>query len=179
MVKIVCYLLYHLFAKHLPVSYSKISFGSKRIRRFLVSKIVKEAGKNINVEKGAMFSPNISIGDNSGIGVNCFLNSGIRIGKNVMMGPEVHVYTTNHRHDRLDIPMIEQGMQNTREVVIEDDVWIGAKSIILPGVRIQKGSIIGAGSVVTKDVPPYTIVAGNPAKVIKQRENEAREKMLG
>jgi maltose O-acetyltransferase len=172
MVKIICYLLYHLIAKHLPLSYSKISFGSKKIRSFLVRRFIQDAGRNINVEKGAWFSPNISIGDNSGIGVNCFLNSGTRIGKNVMMGPEVHVYTSNHRHERIDVPMIEQGYENARTVIIEDDVWIGAKAIILPGVRIGKGSIIGAGSIVTKDVAAYSVAAGNPAKVIKQREKE-------
>ena len=90
--------------------------------------------------------------------------------QNVMMGPNVSIYTSNHKFDRTDIPMIKQGNSETKPVIIENDVWIGANVIILPGVTIHEGSIIAAGAVVTKDVECYTIVAGNPAKVIKKRK---------
>lgn len=66
--------------------------------------------------------------------------------------------------------MCQQGLSEPRPVLIEDDVWIGARVIILPGVKVGKGSVIGAGSVVTKDVMPYTVVGGNPARVLKGRE---------
>jgi len=82
------------------------------------------------------------------------------------------IYTSNHRFDRTDIPMIDQGNTEPKAVVIEDDVWIAARAIILPGVRIGKGAVIAAGAVVTKDVPPYTVVGGIPARKIKSRVEE-------
>jgi len=69
----------------------------------------------------------------------------------------------------MQIPMNRQGWSEDRPVCIEDDVWIGSRVILLPGVRIGKGSIVGAGSVVTRDVEPYAIVAGNPARKIRSR----------
>ena len=86
-----------------------------------------------------------------------------------MMGPEVVIYTSGHKHDRLDIPMIEQGSSETYPVIIGNDVWIGRRAIIMPGVTIGDGVIIGAGAVVTKNVEPYVVVAGVPAKVVKKR----------
>lgn len=94
---------------------------------------------------------------------------GGRIGSHVMMGPEVYIYTQNHNFSRIDIPMDQQGWTEEKPVTIDDDVWIGARVTILPGVIIGKGSIIGASAVVTKDVPPYSVVAGNPAVVVKKR----------
>lgn len=87
-----------------------------------------------------------------------------------MMGTGVKIYTRNHAFSDLAIPMCQQGFQETKPVVIEDDVWIGANVIILRGVHVNKGAIIGAGSIVTKDVPGYAIVAGNPAKTIRYRD---------
>lgn len=98
----------------------------------------------------------------------------VTIGKNVMMGPNVAIITENHRFDRMDVPIREQGYYDRKPVVINDDVWIGMRVIILPGVTVGKGAILAAGAVVTKDVPEYAIVGGNPAKVIKYRnENRA------
>lgn len=88
-----------------------------------------------------------------------------------MMGPYVFIYTQNHNFSRTDISMDQQGWSEEKPVVIEDDVWIGARVTILPGVVIGSGSIIGASAVVTKSVPPYSVVAGNPAKVVKNRNN--------
>ena len=85
------------------------------------------------------------------------------------MGPDVQIYTRNHRYDRIDIPMYEQGESEIKEVKIGNDVWIGARSIILPGVTIGDGAVIAAGSIVTKDVESYAVVGGNPAKIIKYR----------
>ncbi len=87
-----------------------------------------------------------------------------------MMGPDVVILTQNHKFDRLDIPMLDQGFKDEQPVTICDDVWIGARVIILPGVTVGKGAIIAAGAVVTKDVPEYAIVGGNPARVIKMRK---------
>lgn len=159
------------FAKNMPLSSSRINFGSKRIRGFCGKLILKHCGKNVNIEKGARICSGISLGDNSGIGENAWLLSdGITIGNDVMMGPDCMMFTSNHRTDNLDIPMWHQGFTEVKPIVIEDDVWIGARVIILQGVTIGRGSIIAAGSVVTKDVEPYSIVGGNPAKLIKKRK---------
>ncbi|MDN5372945.1 MAG: hypothetical protein PWR19_1991 [Carnobacterium sp.] len=163
-------ILYRVLAKKMPISDSRYSFGSKKIRRFLTKKIILKMGDNVNIEKGAEFFDSLEIGDNSGIGVDSVLSGKVIIGNDVMMGPEVYIYTFNHRFDRIDIPMWKQGHEDIKPVEIEDDVWIGSRVTVLPGVRIGKGSIIGASSVVTKDVAPYSIVGGNPARLLKMRE---------
>jgi maltose O-acetyltransferase len=86
-----------------------------------------------------------------------------------MMGPEVLILTTNHRTDSIERPMNQQGHQSAAAVTIENDVWIGARAIILAGVRIGAGSIVGAGAVVPKSIPPGVIAVGNPARVVRQR----------
>lgn len=129
-------------------------------------------GKNINVEKKADFGlgNGISVGDNSGLGVNCEVRGPLVMGANVMMGPDVRIMTSKHNTSRTDIPMCQQGHLPKQQVTIGDDVWIGAGVTILPGLTIGTGSIIGTGAVVTKDVPEYSVVAGVPAKVIKYRK---------
>lgn len=169
--RVICRLVYLNFARYLPRSSSRYNFGAQKIRAYLASKILVKAGKNINIETGALFDCNIKLGDNSGIGVNCRLTLGpITIGNNVMMGPDVIIHTRNHRHDRWDIPMNEQGFEEARPVIIGNDVWIGSRVIILPGVTIGDGCIIGAGAVVTKSIEPFSIAVGNPAKIIKKRK---------
>lgn len=151
------------------VAYKPTIRFCKKIRGFWAKRIIKSFGKNINIEKGAVFGPDLEIGDNSGVGINCELYGPVIIGENVMMGPEVVVYTGGHRHSRTDIPMIEQGMTEIQAVVIGNDVWIGRRAMIMPGVKIGNGCVIGAGAVITKDIPPYSVAGGVPAKVIKSR----------
>jgi maltose O-acetyltransferase len=129
-------------------------------------------GRDVNVEHGASFAPaaDIRIGDKSGIGLNAFISGPVVIGKNVMMGPNCTILGINHDIKRTDVPMIEQGYSRPRPPIIEDDVWIGANVTILPGRRIGTGAIIGAGAVVASDVPPRSIVAGNPARVVRMRD---------
>jgi len=104
------------------------------------------------------------------LGVACEIDGPVTIGKYVMMGPEVAIYTRNHRHDDISVPMAQQGYEEYRPVIISDDVWIGRRAIILPGVHISEGCIIGAGAVVTKDTEPYGVYAGVPAKKIYSRK---------
>lgn len=85
-----------------------------------------------------------------------------------MMGPEVTILTHTHNIERTDIPMRQQGMR-VAEVVVGNDVWIGMRVVIMPGVKVGNGAVIGAGAIVTKDVPDYAIVGGVPAQVIKFR----------
>ncbi len=170
--KILGYMAYNLFARYLPLSNSRFSLCSKKIRYVCAKLMLSECGKNVNIERMAMFSTKIKIGDNSGIGVRASVSGACTIGDNVMMGPDCIIYSQNHRFDDLAIPMNMQGHQEEKPVTIGDDVWIGGRVIIVPGVKIGSHSIIGAGSVVTKDVPDWAIVAGNPAKVKKYRNKQ-------
>ena len=162
-------MIYNTLGKHMPLSDGHFNFGSKKIRAFCGHLMLNHCGTNVNIEKGAQFSSDISLGDNSGIGVNAYIASKVSIGNDVMMGPYCFIYTSNHKIDDITIPMWKQGFTEPKPVVIEDDVWIGARVTILPGVTVGKGSVIGAGSVVTHNVEPYSIVGGNPAKLIRKR----------
>lgn len=162
--------LYYAVGRHLPVSTSGIQIGQRPFRAFCGKLMLKQCGKKVNIEKGALFSARTSLGDYSGIGMNARINGTCTIGKYVMMGADVVVITHNHAFDRTDIPMMHQGFEQERPVVIGDDVWIGDRVIILPGVHIGNGSIVAAGAVVTQDVPEYAVVGGVPAKVIKMRK---------
>ena len=162
-------LMYYSIAKHLPSSCSGIRMGQKAFRAFCGKLILKHCGKKVNIEKGASFSTKTSLGDYSGIGINARINGTCTIGNYVMMGTDVVVITRNHSFDRTDIPMMHQGFGEERPVVIGNDVWIGDRVIIMPGVHIGDGSILAAGAVVTHDVPSYAVVAGVPAKIIKMR----------
>lgn len=169
-----CLTLYYLVGRHLPGSEMPYSFGARRIRGLLCKGIFQKAGKRINVEHGAFFGTgsDIQIGDNSGLGLNCRVMGPLKIGANVMMGPDVMIFTSNHNIDRIDVPMIKQGNADKQPVEIRDDVWIGARAIILPGVTIGTGAVVGAGAVVTKDIEDYAVAAGVPAKVIKYRNRQ-------
>lgn len=169
--------LYYMFARYLPASYAYSFAGriSKKFRAFVCRQLFHSIGRNANIEQGAYFGSGylVEIGDNSGIGVHCHVPSNIRIGNDVMMGPDVLIIGghQSHRFDDLGKPMRMQGYEETLPVVIEDDVWLGARVIVLPGIRIGRGSVIGAGAVVTKDVPSFAICAGNPARIIKYRND--------
>ena len=112
------------------------------------------------------------IGDNVklNIGVNLNADCGgkIRIGNDVLFGPYVVVRAAGHRFDRTDVPIRDQG-HSAGSIVIEDDVWLGAHVVVLPGVRIGKGAVIAAGSVVTRDVPAWSVAAGVPASELRKR----------
>ena len=91
----------------------------------------------------------------------------ITIEDDVLIGSGVHFYTVNHSFDNIEIPIIDQGHSESKAVIIKKGSWIGANAIILPGVTIGENTVIGAGSVVTKSIPPNVVAAGNPAKIIK------------
>ena len=163
----ICRRLYYGIGIHLKSSVQ--SDFARKVRYHLGSKFVEHCGENVNFEKGARFNPELSIGDYSGVGVNCLVSGRTYIGNHVMMGPDCIMYSYSHAYDRLDVPMDQQGFEEPTPIHIGDDVWIGARVIILPGVKIGSHCIIGAGAVVTKDVPDYAIVGGVPAKVIRMR----------
>lgn len=150
-----------------------LSPGSKHFRAFLCKRIFKKFGKDIDIGPKVKFfnSKQSEIGDHSGIGANSAVGT-VRIGNFVMMGTDCLIVSQNHRFSDLTIPMCRQGFDEDKPVVIEDDVWIGSRVIILPGIRIGRGAIIGAGAVVTKDIEPYMIVGGNPARIIGDRRGK-------
>jgi acetyltransferase-like isoleucine patch superfamily enzyme len=113
----------------------------------------------------------LRVGEHSAIGKRSeiSLNGGeIIIGNFVRIASNVFITNANHAFSKTDTPIMNQEIM-IRNVIIEDDVWIGHGAIILPGVTVGKGAIIAAGSVVTKDVPEFTVVGGNPARFIKSR----------
>ncbi|PWG78724.1 acyltransferase [Pararcticibacter amylolyticus] len=120
------------------------------------------------------YSPSISIGDNVVIGDESHITaiSQISIGNNVTTGRRITITDNSHglnlTSDELNIPPLSRQLHSKGPVFIEDNVWIGDKVTILPGVRIGFGSIVGANAVVTKDIPAYSIVGGNPARILKQ-----------
>jgi maltose O-acetyltransferase len=169
-IKTVCLGFYTLFLKNFPSSNSSQALGC-RLRLAFLRPFLKSAGENVNIQPGVYLYPlyNVSIGSNSGIGRDSFIlaSDTVQIGEDVMIGPQLIVYTANHRTARSE-PMILQPMVNA-PVTIGNDIWIGARVTILPGVVIGNGAVIAAGAVVTKNVEPYTIVGGVPAKKIGER----------
>jgi len=136
-------------------------------------------GRNVTIGKCAIITctgviankgVGIDIGDYSAVGAQSFLGGqgGIRIGNNVIMGPGVRIFSENHNYDDISIPIRLQG-ENRKGVIIEDDCWVGSGVTILDGVTVGTGSLIAAGSVVTRSIPSFSIACGVPAKVIKGR----------
>lgn len=172
--KIIALLLYKLIFQYLPNTdtSNKVIKSIGRLRYYCARCLFDKCGKNVNIERCADFGrgAGISIGDNSGLGVQCLVRGPLEIGDNVMMGRWVNLMTSSHETGRTDIPMNQQGFRPRRKITIGSDVWIGNRVTILPGVTVGNGVIIGAGAVVTKDIPDYAVVGGVPARIIKFRK---------
>lgn len=156
-------------ANHLIMNFMPYSIRHFYLRKFCGIKI----GADSSVAMGCFITgENITIGSNTVINRYTYLDgrAGIEIGDNVNISHYTLVQTLTHDPQNPDFICL------IKPVVIESDSWIGARAIILPGVRIGRGAVVGAGSVVTKDVPSYSIVAGNPAKIIGPRSNDLRYK---
>jgi len=134
-------------------------------------------GKNSTIEDFSVVNNgmgSVSIGDGSRIGLSNTLIAPLRIGNNVILAQNVVISALNHGYENPDIPIRLQAC-TTREIHIEDDCWIGANAVITAGVKVGKHSVVAAGSVVTREVPAYCIVAGNPARIIKRYNPITRE----
>lgn len=116
----------------------------------------------------------VLIGNRSFIGISTVLIGPLRIGNNVIIAQNVVFSGLNHSYQDIDRPITDQPCTSAN-IVVEDDVWIGANSVITAGVHIGKHSVIAGGSVVTKDVPSYTVVGGNPAQILKQYSTVSRQ----
>ena len=171
-------LFYDLIARWLPENTSYLRLNQKRIRCWCARNFVSsgQIAKTANIDRNVTISTQLYLGERSGLGKNSVLQGKIRIGSDVMMGPECMIYTINHMTSRTDCPMNQQGVEQPRPVVIGDDVWIGSRVIILPGVQIGNGAVIGAGAVVPKDIPAYAVAVGNPAVVVKYRNGQMDRK---
>lgn len=164
--------LYYLIIKRLPTTETPfIGLPIRKLRRYVVTRLFKSTGQNVNINKGVYFGngSNITIGNNSSIEVACQIANDTTIGNDVMIAPEVIIFSVGHETSDTSIPMREQGNTQPRPVSIGNDVWIGQRAIILPGVTIGNGAIVAAGAIVTKNVDDFHVVGGNPAKVIKSR----------
>ena len=143
------------------------------VRQIYWSKRFKSCGKNFLCCSKTTIrgSKNIVVGDDVRIGEGAYINAtgGLTIGNNVKFGPQVFVWTWNHDYYAPD--KLPYGSKSTYEPVnIGDNVWIGARASIVPGVTIGEGAVVAMCAVVTKDVPPCAVVGGNPAKIIKYRD---------
>lgn len=162
--------IYYCLISKLP--HSRLLKLSNRIRMFYMSKVLKI----MTDDQMAFFEPDIYIGGglDISIGASCQINEnvfiqGARIGNHVMIAPNVAILSRTHHFEDTSTPMVLQGESGVLIPVIGNDVWLGRSAVIMPGVTIGEGSIVGAGAVVVKDVEPYSIVGGVPAKLIRKR----------
>lgn len=169
--KIFLLFVYYVVLKNLPSN--SISPVFPIARRFVLKFLFEKMGDKVNIASNVRFGrgSKISIGDRSGIGQDSLLVAmeSINIGCDVMIGPQVMMLTGGHAYDHPELSLINHN-SICNPIKIGDDVWIGARVIILPGVEISNRVIVGAGSVVTKNLPANGIYAGNPAKLIKNLE---------
>lgn len=170
------------FFGFLGVSIERLAALPIRLLAWIYRNRFQKTGKNFSFDPLGIYSfRNISVGDNVSLGYRPLLiasRSRIVIGNYVMFGPQVTIRGGNHRIDLLGRYMIsvrddEKRIEDDPGVVIEDDVWVGTRAIILAGVTIGRGAVVAAGAVVTKSVPPYAIVGGNPARILRMRWSEA------
>ena len=142
-------------------------------RQTILKQLVGTIGQDSIVEPPfyCSYGKNIHIGDHVFLNYLCIIldNNEVHIGHYVMVGPNVQIYTAAHL---LQAKARIQGLEETRPVVIEDNVWLGGGAILLPGVRIGRNAVVGAGAVVSRSVPENMVVAGNPARVIREIEQE-------
>jgi maltose O-acetyltransferase len=140
-------------------------------RQTILQQLLGQIGHNSFIEPPfyCSYGHNIHIGDHVFLNVLCTILdcNEVRIGHHVMIGPHVQIYTAAHH---LQAETRIQGLEVAKPIVIEDNVWLGGGAILLPGVTIGRNAVVGAGAVVPRDVPANTVVAGNPARVIREIE---------
>jgi maltose O-acetyltransferase len=156
-------------AKQLLHRYNQTNPEAEPERQAILEELLGSAGVDSTIWPPfyCSYGENTYLGDHVFINYQCVIldNNTVRIGNHVMIGPSVQIYTAAHD---LRAETRIQGWEIAKPVEIEDNVWIGGGAIILPGVKVGRNAVVGAGSVVTRDVPANTVVAGNPARVIKK-----------
>lgn len=168
-------LLFGLYSWISNFGWSLLNLMPPFVRNFVFHLFLAGYGKSsmIDYKTYIRYMPRVDIGSNTTINRGCRLIAShfhkdvkIVIGNHVALAPEVCILAAGHDYKRRDLP------DTAASVEIGDYVWIGARSIILQGVTVGEGAVVAAGSVVSKDIPPYTIAAGVPAKIIKERRLE-------
>jgi len=169
---------YYLVVAKLP--HSRLFPPASRLRQWYVSKVLKIMDRPTHMTR---FEPNVYIGNarHVKIGSGCQINENVfiqggYIGNDVLIAPNVAILSTAHIHDRIDLPIVMQGNTDPAPPVIEDGAWIARNAVIMPGLRVGAGAIVAAGAIVVKDVPPYMIVGGVPARVIKSRKVDENQR---
>jgi maltose O-acetyltransferase len=141
-------------------------------RRSILEELLGYIGETSTIEPPfyCSYGRNTHLGDHVYLNYSCTIldNNQVSIGDHVMVGPAVQIYTAAHL---LEATLRNQGLEVAKPITVESDVWIGGGAILLPGVVVGRGSVVGAGAVVSRDVPAFTVVAGNPARVIRRIEH--------
>lgn len=170
--KIDIHFLYRLLKFHIP-GYFKYKLLGGLFKKQTIGKF-PIIGKNVIIEK------KFKAGDCFHLGKNSYIGPNVEVGHFALFSHYVHIIGNDHLYNKPGIPSILSGRPNNYlelKTIIEDDVWIGHGVTVMRGVKIGEGSIIASNSVVTKDIPKYSIYAGSPAKLIKQRFNEEEQKI--
>lgn len=173
--KAICYICYRIFFKHLPGDFPLLGSSFQLFRRIVCRPLFRKSAKIISISEGADFDNgcHVILEECANIGKYCSLrgNHGlIVLGKHVMMGSYCSIISQNHKYL---LPEGYNGFEG-KDVIVGDYAWVGDRAIILPGVKIGKHAIVGAGAVVTKDIPDFAIAVGNPAVVKKFRNDNKK-----
>jgi maltose O-acetyltransferase len=161
---------YYVFATHLPDRSFPCGRRFGHVREALCRRLLASCGEDIDVGSRVFLGDgqHVRLGNRSGVGSGSRVY-GANIGDDVICGRDVVFLKENHRYDDTKVPIRAQGLAEPRVPVIGDGAWIGERAIILPGRRVGSGAIVGAGAVVARDVRPFEIVGGNPARPIGHR----------
>lgn len=162
--------VYYGLARYLPRSYWPGGGIATTVRMWCAHRVCEHIGRGAVIEPHVDFGSGrlLRLGARSGIGPRSTVGA-LHVGEDVMIGPELLAISQNHRFDDPGAPIREQGYDPVETIRIEDGAWIGARVTILPGVKVGRGSVVGAGSVVTRDVPDGCVAAGNPARILRSR----------
>lgn len=153
------------FARHSLMAYRRWRFGLMHVH------------PTFYMAGGCLVTSDLVAQEHSFLNIGCILGPKVRLGRYAMLAPRVALVGDDHSISTPGVPIIFSGRPTIKETVIEDDAWIGYGVIIIAGVRIGRGAIVGAGSVVTKNVPPYEIHAGVPAKKIGERFSDEADRL--
>jgi maltose O-acetyltransferase len=160
-----------LQAKELCHAFNNSPLGDNELPSVILKQLFGRAGKNLVIEPPfhCDYGSNIFLGDNVYFNFNCIIldPAKVEIGDNVLVGPAVQIYTATHP---ISVTERKTMLESAKPIRIASDVWIGGGAIICPGVQIGRGSVIGAGGVVTRNVPAGVVAAGNPCRVIRKIE---------
>lgn len=152
----------------------------KRLKLYIWGIRFKKKGKYVTYPKNGIIQNPEKIELSDYVHISSFPDiyaaGGLKIGKNVVIGPRVTIHTINHNYDS-DLMLPYDNISFQKPVIIEDNVWIASNVTIVPGVTIGEGSVVASGSVITKNIAPLSVVGGNPAKLIKKRDEERYKRL--